>query len=125
MLTTYGGLNMELFQVLLLIRIALNDYGRAVITFQQKDENEVYTNTVMTIRNNAEGYEVIYQDKTADEKRQTLTLNRDFLRSYILEVLRIDAIEGALKVDVQTRVWCEVVTIGSLEITLNRDFWRD
>lgn len=125
MLATYGGLNMELFQVLLLIRIALNDYGRAVITFQQKDENEVYTNIVMTIRNNAEGYEVIYQDKTADEKRQTLTLNRDFLRSYILEVLRIDAIEGALKVDVQTRVWCEVVTIGSLEITLNRDFWGD
>lgn len=119
---------MDLFQVLLLVRIALNDYGCAVVDFQQKDKDngEIYTDTRITIKNNGgKIYSVIYCDKLANDQPQTIALHRDFLRSYILEVLRIDAVEGVLNIDVNTHVWHEVANVGSLNIVLTRDFWRN
>lgn len=119
---------MDLFQVLLLVRIALNDYGCVVVSFQQKDNDngEVYTDTRITIKNNGgKIYSVTYYDKLANDQPQTISLHRDFLRSYIIEVLRIDAVEGALNIDVNTQIWHEVANVGSLKIALTRDFWRD
>lgn len=121
---------MELFyQLFLLITIAVKSNSKAQITFMQidNDDHSFDCNTVITVNPISDNeYKVQYQDLTFDPSVvTTIRINKNFVKSYIKEVMNYDCLKGDINISVDRVLFDgDLYHVGSIATKLTSEFWN-